>query len=807
MSDSRQAGFVKLNTAFAEIAVWSYRKRWLVLLACISVLAGALYLAQSVRSDNSFEAFFDESDPTYSAYNTYRENFGSDEIIYIMYDASSFEHGIFNLALVNKINQLSNAIEQKVPFVDRVLSITNAELMIGEEDELIIKKIEEDLPLTQSQLIEYAKVFKRKPMFEGNLFNKDQTLGAIMVEMTLSSTDTIDKIRLDPEGGDGLENLYPQTSDSVLTAILAQPEFAEITFYLSGDVPLNATYNRIIYDEMALLGGTSFAIIALVLGIFFRGRIIGVIGPLAVVALALMMTVSFIAAMGWNVDMMFGLTPTLLTAIGVAHAVHIISEFLNHFRASGDREKALYNTLYLMGTPCLLTSLTTAAGFFSMSVAPIKTISHMAIYMSLGVLFAFFLSVTLLTFFLSFIRMPKHKIEKKKRLDYLDRVLRGCSKLTIHHPKASFAVFVLMMIVAGSGLYHIQVDSNYLTDFSDDVKVKRDTQLIDSLMGGMSPFAYLFDTKEEGGIKDPEFLRELERIQREVERHDPLIRKTSSIVDLIKDINQSFHADDPAYYRIPDSRELISQYLLVYELSGGEELFTYISNDYSQALLQMRVQLANSSELSKFEQKMQRYLADNPIELSDKSNTGIGALWLKLMNYINDSQVRGLSLALLVITILISLVFGSLKMGVVSMVPNIAPIVIVGGAMGWMGVYLDSSKLLIATVAIGIAVDDTIHMMTRFKLEFERLGRYREAFEATIHEVGRALVITSVTLVCGWSALLLSIMDSQVWFGILLSSTIVLALIADFFVMPILIFWFKPFGPEKRVSVPASATS
>lgn len=794
---NNQHRFSKLNKLFAELAVWSFRNRILVSLGSLMMLGGALFLANGVRMDNSFEAFFDESDPTYQAYNTYRDNFGSDEIIYIMYDASSYPHGVFNKALIEKVNALGKEIENRVPFVKKVRNITNAELMVGEDDDLVIRKIEEELPLDQQSLNKFAQAFSKKPMFIGNLFDKEQKLGAILVEMTRSSTDPLNEIRLDPEGGDSLDNLYPQVSGDELDLILAETQFSDIPYYLSGDVPLNIVYNRIIYREMLTLGGATFLIIAIVLAVFFKGKIIGILGPISVVLLALMMTVAFISAMGWNIDMMFGLTPTLLTAIGIAHAVHIISEFTVHFNKTGDKEKAIYQTLYLVGTPCLLTSLTTAAGFLAMSIAPIKTISHMAVYMSIGVLFAFLLSITLLTFFLSFARQSKNKPETSStQLTILDKFLRVSSEFSIKKPLLALSIFALIVLGAGLGIRNLEIDSNYLSDFSEGVLIRQHTEHIDNTMGGMSSFVYLIDSGVENGLKNPAFLHELARVQAEAEKHMPLIRKTTSVVDLLKDINQSFHGGDPDYYKIPESQALIAQYLLVYELSGGDDLYTYITNDYSQALIQMRVQLTDSSELEKFENKMQLYLSKNPLKHAEKSNTGIGALWLKLINYISDSQIRGLSLALVVITLLICFIFGSVKMGLVSMIPNIAPIVIVGGMMGWMGIDLDSTKLLIATVAIGLAVDDTIHMMTRFKLEFDRLGNYFEAFRCTIHEVGKALVITSITLVLGWSALLFSLMDIQFWFSILLSSTIILALAADFFIMPVLIFWLKPFGPE-----------
>lgn len=792
---SHKEGFHKVNAFFAALASWSFRHRWLVFSGCMMVLVGALYYVQSVRMDNSFEAFFDESDPAYNAYNIYRENFGSDEIVYIMYDASNYEYGVFNKEIIKLTHSLTQAIETEVPFVKKVRSITNSELMTGNEDELIIQKIEEELPLEQDALTRFAEAFAKKPLYVNNLFNKPQTMGAILVEMTLSSTDPVEKIKLDPNEGDDLDNLYPQVSKQALDKVLSRPEFAKLTYYLSGDVFINAEYNRIAYEEMLSLGGLTFLIVALILVLFFKGRIIGVVGPLMVVFLSIMLTAAFVSAMNWHIDMLFGLTPALLTAIGVANSVHIISEFINHFHESGSREKAIHKTLYLVGTPCLLTSITTAAGFFSMSVAPIKSVSHMAVYMAIGVLFAFFLSITLLTFFLSFIRLPKHETKPPSLL--VKNILSKSSVIPIHHKLKVIVCFTLMVSICGAGLMHLNVDSNFLSDFSDRVKVKKDTETIDDIMGGMNSFTYLLDAQTEGGIKEPDFLKELEALQLETEKHFPLIRKTSSIVDLIKDINQSFHGDNPAYYKIPDSRDLIAQYLLVYELSGGEEIYNYITRDQSQAVLELRVQVTNSSKLAEFDRQIQTYLDQHPLKQAELSKTGIGALWLQLMDYISDSQLKGLTIALIVITLLISFIFGSLKMGIVSMIPNIGPIIIVAGIMGWLGIDLDYSKLLLATVAIGIAVDDTIHMMNRFQLEFQRLGNYVEAFKCTIEEVGKALIITSVTLVFGWSALLLSLMDSQVWFAVLLSSTIILALLCDFFVMPVLIFWLKPFGKEQ----------
>jgi len=183
---------------------------------------------------------------------------------------------------------------------------------------------------------------------------------------------------------------------------------------------------------------------------------------------------------------------------------------------------------------------------------------------------------------------------------------------------------------------------------------------------------------------------------------------------MMKDINQSFHNGDPAYYRIPESRDLIAQYLLVYEMSGGEELRDYVTMDYARTSLELRCKMKETSLLKGIVEDIDAHLSEQPLEASTTSVTGIGALWLKFVEYITVSQIQGSLIALTVVSLMMIFVFRSVKIGLISMLPNISPVVLVIGFMGWAGVYLDYYRLLIAPVAIGIAVDDTIHLMIRY---------------------------------------------------------------------------------------------
>ncbi len=809
--DKNKKGYVEIISGiFERIGGWSYDHRWIVLLICVLFIGISGYFASGVTFDNSFEAFFDPDDPAYVEFLQYREDFGSDEISYIMYEAPDYEHGPWNLEVMRKIEKLTKAIEEEAPFVKEATSLANVEFIEGAPGRLIVYDLLSNFPEDQSELLKIRDKVLKKPMYIGGLVSKDAKYAAIIVEMEKSSIDPLGDIMVDPEKGNALENLYPQATHKKIEDILKRPEFKGVKFYHSGDVPLNAEYNTITQVESETLSIISFIIIAGLLTFFFK-RIIGVVGPLAVVALSILITIGFIGVLGWDFDLMFIMLPTLLIVVGVADSVHIVTEFRFYQRRLGDRKEAIKRSIYLVGVPCLFTSLTTVAGFTSMSISPIKSLKHFAVYSAFGVASAFLLTVTLLVVFLSFGRketekeVTKENNKKVKGSTLLYRFLEGVSRLDIRHYKSIVAISCAVFIFFAIGLTKLEVDSNWLNEYSEDVEVRRTTEIIDNVMGGTGGYSYIFNTNEEEGILDPKILRQIDVLQQRANQETGIVMKTYSIVDLIKDINQSFHDGDPKYYTIPDDKQLIAQYLLLYEMSGGDELANYISSDYSRANLEIRTKLIATSIFDKLVDRLDEYLkTQHNLEVVPSVN-GIGALWLKLIDYIVESQVRGFLLAFTVIATMMCLLFKSFKLGMLSMIPNLTPVFVTLGLMGWAGITLDYTKLLVGCVAISIAVDDTIHLVTRFRHEFLQKGNYGEALTASMKDVGRAISITSMVLVSGFLVFLLSAMDSIFYFGILLVVTLSLALIADFFLMPALVLLFKPFGPEKEAAVPVEA--
>lgn len=790
-----------LSERFARIGVWCYDHRWLVLGSVVLLMVVSLWLASTLRIDSGFESYFDRDDEAYRAYLKFREDFGSDENIFLLYEVPDREHGVFDAEVMQTIHQLSKTLAKEVPFVKEVTSLTNAEITEGVADGMEITSWERDYAHDQAGALLLKEKIRQKPMYMGGLLSQDGRYAAILVDMDRASTDSLDKIRFDPaaKNPDALDNLYPQVSNIKLQEILARPEYAQIHFHVSGDVPINTVMNTIVQDEGLVLAAICYALISVILLVFFQLRISGLMGPLTVVICSVIVTVGFMGAVGWRWDMLSGMMPTLLTAMGVGAAVHMMSEFWQAFEKLGDRREAIRETMYLVGVPCLLTSATTAASFVATAISPIKTLEHLSWYSAFGVMATFLFSITLLVLFMSFGgKKPvadKHPLLHKVS-DRNTQSLRRLADFNVDNQRGVLALFFVLFLISIWGISQMRVDSNFIEEFSDRVPIKHTTLLIDEVMTGTGGLVYLFDTGKPDGIKDPEFLKELERVQEEARRDAGFVKKTYSIVDLIKDINQSFHGGDPAYYAIPESRELVAQLLLVYEMSGGEELEEYVSSDYSRANLEVRCRNTSTSHYQAFNERIQNYLASNPVQKSTVTLTGIGKLWIQLAEYIITSQVFGFGLAFIIITAMMCFVYRSFKIGFVSMLPNMSPILLTMGFMGFTDISLDYTKLLIANIAIGIVVDDSIHFVTRFHHEFDRCGNYRKALYGAFDSVGRAVTITTVVLVCGFMVFMLSLLDSMFMFGLLSSMTFAIALVAEFTLMPVLIIYLKLFGPE-----------
>lgn len=795
-----------LDRAFSAISMWSSRRPWWVLGMALVALVVALYGASMARMDNSLDSYFDEEDPSFRYYKNYIEEFQSDEVIYLLYSVPGKEHGPFDLETMKKIDALTRAIEAEVPFVRKVTSLTNVEFIKAEGDLIEIEALMENFPDSQEELLKLRDLALSKPLYVGSVISKDARHAAVVVEMTRTSTDPIDKLRLDPDGGDDLPNLYPQAPDTTMREILARPEYQGIDFKISGDVPMNSAYNTLMGADLGIITPLSLLLVA-VIGVLVMGlRWVSVLAPLTIVIFALIMTLGFMGFTGMKMTLFFMMVPTLLVAVGVAQAVHMILAWQHTSEREPDKHKAVAQTMMKIGTPCLMAAGTTAIGFAGMGGSHLRSLSEMAWYTAFGVMMCFVLSVTLLVTFATRGKGTAKHREPPLVIRGFKALIPGILALNIHHPRKLVVAFTLIGLAFGAGIAKLKIDFNFLHEFKPHIEWRQHTEYINDHMGGLLSVVYLINTGEPDGIKNVQLLKDLEGLQKVADSFE-VSQDSVSVADIIKELNQAFHGGDPAYYRLPDDRDTLSQLLLVYELSGGKEMNDVLNLDRSKTALQIRLKLVAASEVKQFVDAMDAYLAQHP-EISGKVEvSGIGYLWVQMAKYIASSQTQGYALTFALITLAMILAFGALRIGLLAMIPNLFPIAMAMGLMGWLGWPLDYFRLLLATIAIGIAVDDTIHMTALYKHEFDRCGRYREALERAMPVVGPAMMSTTVILVVAFSAYYASSLAIVASFGFLLSLTIGTALIADLLLLPALILLLKPFGAEHDVAEPADGAA
>lgn len=790
----------RTDRAFESLAAWAINHRAIVAIFCLILLGGGLYFSSKVVSDNSLDAYFDRSDSSYKAYIEYLDEFLSDEVGYILYRVPDSPHGPFDLEAMRKIQLLTERLESDVPFVRDVTSLTSTEFIRADEDTINVGKLMRRVPPTQEELLALRDLVMSRPLYVDYLIDKTGQYAAIILEMDKSSVDLLDDIIYDPEKGTALDNLYPQVSDAAIRTIIASPEFDGIEFFQTGDVAMNAAYNNVFMQDSSVGIPLTFLLLAVFSLILFRASLLGLLGPLAVVILSVVLVAGFMGLFGWVLGMFFGIVPTLISGVGVAQSVHIILEYQRRLAQGNSRADAVQGAIGKVGGACLMAAITTAMGFLVMSVSELKALSEMAIYAAIGVMCTFVLSTTLLVVFLGSGKTKK-ATGKAYVQPFVLKAVDWCAAVSVRYPRRLVAIgaFVLGASVVGTTL--LKVDFNFLEEFKPHVEWRKHTEIVEQVMGGVLSVVYIFDTQRADGIKDPEFLKAIEALQ-EFSEAQPFVQNSFSVADLQKDINRSFHGDNPEFYRLADDQQLISQYFFVYELSGGKEVYDFVSHDYAKAVVELRVKMTDSRNLKKLLSDIDNYLEQNPVPGAVVKKTGVGLMWVKMAEYISHTQIVGYSLIFLGVAVILCVAFGSIKVGMLSMIPNIAPVLVVMGVMGWLDMHLDYVKLLLATIAIGIAVDDTIHLMINLRRQFLKTGNYAQAVDLALKDVGPALMITTIILIGAFSCYLLSSMAIISSFGLLLSAAILVALLADLLFMPALVLLTKPFGSEPGVDSP-----
>lgn len=585
---------------------------------------------------------------------------------------------------------------------------------------------------------------------------------------------------------------YPRFMKA-LRAVLADPAYADVLeFYPVGNPVLMDFFTTAVIQDMGRLMSLVLLLIVLMLWLLFRS-FSAVIWPVLIVLFTIVWVLGLVGWINIPMSAMLQVIIFLSLSVGIADSVHILSGYLFFRNNYLDHEKALRAVMKKSGLACLLTSLTTAMGLLSLTLVPLKPIALFGLFAAIAVVFAFVLTLFLLPLLLD-VWAPVSRKRQQGKGHFIQEWLMRVEGIGIKWSWQVVTLFSLAGLLLFYGLLELKIDSNFVEIIKKGQPLREAYTLVDEHMGGTGNMEVMVDFKQADALKDPQVLFAMEDLQKFM-KNDKTHRvvKTYCLVNVVKESFKALNNDDPNAYIIPKDPQVLSQVLFLFENANPRDRSRLVSDDYSKGRIKLNYTNVGSIEALEILGTIQGFI-DLRFDLLTRSYpeqevtlTGSMALLAIMLDYIAWAQIKSFGLALVVISLILLMVLGSWKAGLVALAPNLFPILATFGLMGYFKIPLDADTLLIAPIIIGLAVDDTIHFMTHFRIEMERTQNIAAAAITSIREAGQAIAFTSIILSAGFLVFILSFHNGLSNFGIFAAIAVLTALVSDIFLLPALI--------------------
>ena len=533
---------------FGRLTDWVLRRRGAVAVLIVLLTAFFLWKMQDLQFDNSNEIWFSEGDPSLERINTFHKLFGNDDFIYLVFDADT----LFSPESLRLLSDLVSDIRKKVPYLRDVTWLGNAERIEADAEGIVVSDFIDPETYDAASMPELRRRALAEKNYRDNLISSDGKTVGMLLEMRTYPRDSVE----------------PRSEVThALREVLAQPEYAGFSIHAVGQPILHNDYNELSFKESATFFGLCLLVQMVLL--FWLGKgVRGVIGPISVVVLSVIWTLGMIQVLGFTLNLFIILIPTLLICVCIGDSMHIIATYNQHRREGLGVVAALRQAMSETGMPCLLTSLTTAAGFLGFCAADIQPFREMGVYASVGALMAYILSILVVLLLYSTERdkapsaptpgMPGAPARTASpvtpirigKSDIFDRFLGRVYLINVRYPKVLLTLFVALLGVSVYGYTLVEVETGTARMLSKSLPLRQAYDFVDERMGGSMSVEIMLDTGRENGVKSQAFLRGLERLQQHLDV-SPLVTKTVSVLDIIKKINESMHGGDKAAYALP----------------------------------------------------------------------------------------------------------------------------------------------------------------------------------------------------------------------------------------------------------------
>ncbi|MGI5090416.1 efflux RND transporter permease subunit [Treponema sp. OMZ 805] len=789
-----------MHLFFKKIAEFQLKYRWLCLALLAAVTVAGLIGVKSFKVGSADEdEFLTVKESTKKNDARFKELFGSNDSIVLLFESDD----VFKPEVLQAIKDIGAELLEKVPYSDSITSITDTDITVGTDEGIEITNPFRDGIPDNPEALKKAKDFilSRK-----SIVNKLVTQDATETWLVLS-------LKATPP-----EEVWSKTStkapmyvigDAAID-IVTDPKYHSAAYTIKpAGLPYTETEEKVVMGrETTKSVGLSFLCMIILLIIFTRS-LRGTIVPLFATFFGITTVLGFMGFLHISgKSEMMSVPIVLAMALSVGYSIHLVNSFKTGFYAIGKRKEAVIDSIENTGWPLFFTVVTTVVSVLSFLTTDLRPMRWMGAA-SAAMVFAVYIYVSvLIPILMSFgkdIEAGKDSAlahtKRAARAQKLDKWFERFGHSVIKRRKAIIVAFTLITAACIPALFKIDVNMDNFKFMGLRIPyIRRIYQITQSQLGSYFSYNIMLTFDEDDAVKNPDVLKKLDKLSTligtfRLTKMNNGVPKIFSILDIVKEMNQTMHSDDPAFYTIPDDEDLLAQLLFLYEISGGQTS-RWVDEEFRTLRMSIDVASYDANELAANLKTIEQTCAEL-FPQADCHLIGAAVQFAELNNKIVFGELYSFLTSLGAIAILMMLVFGSVKMGLIGLIPNIFPVLVIGAIMGYLGISLDLMTMAIMPMILGIAVDDTIHFTNHAKYLFEKEKSYNRAIFETFYSIGKTLAMTTIILSATFLVYLTCKIDAILRLGVLAAVGLLSALAADYFMTPVLIYISKPFGKEE----------
>lgn len=753
------------DTFATKLAKQVIRFRWLVVVVAALVVGFVASGAQNLQFATNYRVFFSKENPQLTAFEDFQSIYTkSDFITFVVKEKTG---DVFNPRTLQALQELTEASWQ-IPFNNRVDSITNFQHTEAEEDDLIVADLVEDNPhtLTSQELDKVRQTALSEPTLVKRLVSDNGQTTGVNVTLQFPQKDPYEVIVAMTKAReifDAFKEKYPHLETA-----------------LSGTTPMNAAFMEASMNDMQTLVPLMYLVLLITMALLLRS-VFGTAATLVVIAFSAASGMGIAGWMGFPLTPPSATAPTIILTLAIADSMHILLTMFKEMSRGRSKHDAIIESLRINLQPVFLTSVTTAIGFLSLNFSDAPPFRHLGNMTAAGVIAAFFLSVTLLPALVSILPIKRHEMPEEKK-----GLVHNLGDWVVKSRKILLPTMLGIVVVTGLAIPKLELNDEFVKYFSKDIEFRRSTDFMNEHLTGIYQAEYSLGAKDAGGIQDPLYLANLEKFSNWL-KGQPEVVHVYSMGDIFKRLNKNMHGDDAAYYKLPTDRELAAQYLLLYEMSlpYGLDLNDRINVDKSATRLTATFKDISTVEIRAFKDRSEQWLRDNTPSYMHTEATSPVVMFSYISQRNIESMMSGNALAFALISLIIAIALKSVRMGAISLIPNLVPSVMAFGIWAVFVGQVDMSVAIMTACGLGIIVDDTVHFLSKYhRARNEKGYGARDSVRYAFDTVGMALIVTTVILVAGFGIMAFSDFGINKTMGMLTALLILCALIADFLLLP-----------------------